>query len=201
MATNPVVSLPDADQVTARAARCELVIGSDVMANTDTAALAHVLLPALAWGEKDGTVTNSERRISRQRAFLPPPGEARADWWIVCEVARRMGFEGFDFVGPHEIFDEHARLSAYRNDGRRALNLARWRLHLRPPNTRTASPQPGRWRIAATRHAAPVRRWALPHADGRARFVAAAPRVPVHAPTTNSRWCSTPAACATTGTP
>ena len=60
--------------------------------NTDTAALAHVLLPAPAWGEKDGTVTNSDRTISRQRAFLPPPGEARADWRIVCDVARAMGF-------------------------------------------------------------------------------------------------------------
>jgi hypothetical protein len=51
-----------------------------------------VLLPALGWGEKDGTVTNSERRISRQRAFLPAPGEARGDWDILCDVARRMGF-------------------------------------------------------------------------------------------------------------
>ena len=53
---------------------------------------AHILLPAAAWGEKDGTVTNSERRISRQRAFLPPPGEAKPDWWIVAQVAHRMGF-------------------------------------------------------------------------------------------------------------
>ena len=84
---------------------------SDVMGNTDTAALAHVLLPALAWGEKDGTVTNSDRTISRQRPFLPPPGEARADWRIVCDVARAMGFDGFDFVSPHEMFREHARLT------------------------------------------------------------------------------------------
>ena len=62
------------------------------MRRTDTAAFAHVRLPALAWGEKDGTVTNSERGISRQRAFLPAPGEARADWWIVAQVAARLGF-------------------------------------------------------------------------------------------------------------
>ena len=99
---------------------------SDVMGNTDTAALAHVLLPALAWGEKDGTVTNSDRTISRQRAFLPPPGEARADWRIVCDVARAMGFEGFDFISPHEIFREHARLTAHANDGQRMLNLGAW---------------------------------------------------------------------------
>jgi assimilatory nitrate reductase catalytic subunit len=113
MATNPVVSLPDADRVREALKRCGLVVLSDCVADTDTAALAHVLLPALAWGEKDGTVTNSERRISRQRRFLSPPGEARPDWWMVCEVARRMGFAAeFPYRSPGEIFDEHARLSA-----------------------------------------------------------------------------------------
>ena len=77
MATNPVVSLPDADKVREALRRCEFVAVSDVMGNTDTAQFAHVLLPALAWGEKDGIVTNSDRTMSRQRAFLPAPGEAR----------------------------------------------------------------------------------------------------------------------------
>ena len=113
MATNPVVSLPDANRAREALARCELVVLSDCVADTDTAALAHVLLPAATWGEKDGTVTNSERRISRQRRFLTPPGEARPDWWLICEVARRMGFaQEFPYAAPHEIFDEHARLSA-----------------------------------------------------------------------------------------
>ena len=113
MATNPVVSLPDANRVREALQRCELVVLSDCVADTDTAALADVLLPAATWGEKDGTVTNSERRISRQRRFLTPPGETRPDWWIVCEVARRMGFaQEFSYAEPHEIFDEHARLSA-----------------------------------------------------------------------------------------
>jgi assimilatory nitrate reductase catalytic subunit len=113
MATNPVVSLPDADRTREALRRCDLVVLSDCAADTDTAALAHVLLPAATWGEKNGTVTNSERRISRQRAFLTPPGEARPDWWIICEVARRMGFSGeFAYESPHQIFDEHARLSA-----------------------------------------------------------------------------------------
>ena len=116
MATNPAVSLPDADKVRAALARCELVVCSDIVERTDTNAYAHVLLPALGWGEKDGTVTSSERRISRQRPFLPAPGEARADWRAVCEVAKRMGFErGFDFAHPHEIFVEHAQLTAFRN--------------------------------------------------------------------------------------
>ena len=113
MATNPIVSLPSADRAREALERCELVVLQDCVLDTDTAALAHVLLPASTWGEKDGTVTNSERRISRQRRFLRTPGEARPDWWIICEVARRMGFpQQFSYGTSREIFDEHARLSA-----------------------------------------------------------------------------------------
>ncbi len=116
MATNPVVSLPDADKVKRALAKCELVVVSDVMADTDTTAFAHLLLPAQGWGEKDGTVTNSERCISRQRAFLPPIGEARPDWWALSEVARRWGFAAqFPYASAHEIFDEHAQLTASGN--------------------------------------------------------------------------------------
>ncbi|MGQ2386194.1 molybdopterin-dependent oxidoreductase [Acinetobacter ursingii] len=115
MATNPVVSLPDADQVKRALDNCEFVVISDICAQTDTTAYADVLLPALGWGEKDGTVTNSERRISRQRAFLAPPKQAKADWWAVCEVAKKLGFNGFDFSNACDIFNEHAALSAYQN--------------------------------------------------------------------------------------
>lgn len=76
MATNPVVSMPDADRVKQALQRCELVVVSDCIANTDTAQLAHVLLPATGWSEKDGTVTNLERRISRQRPLFAASGEA-----------------------------------------------------------------------------------------------------------------------------
>jgi len=125
IATNPVVSLPEADRVKKALEKCELVVASDNMAHTDTVDLAHIKLPALGWGEKDGTVTNSERRISRQRAFLPSPGNAKADWWIISEVAKRMGFvEGFAFTHPAEIFNEHARLTAWRNNGQRDLDLS-----------------------------------------------------------------------------
>ena len=82
----------EADDVAAALQRCPFVVVSDVMAETDTIRFADVKLPSAAWGEKDGTVTNSERRISRQRAFLPLPGEARPDWWQMAQVARRMGF-------------------------------------------------------------------------------------------------------------
>lgn len=125
MATNPVVSMPDADDVEDAIRNCPFVVVSDVMANTDTARHAHVKLPSLAWGEKDGTVTNSERRISRQRAFLAPPGEARADWWQMAEVARRMGFEeAFAWQDAGEIFTEYAALTAFENKGARDLDLS-----------------------------------------------------------------------------
>jgi len=113
MATNPAVSMPDAGFVRAALARCETLVVSDVIADTDTARLAHVRLPALAWAEKDGTVTNSERRISRQRALLPAPGSARADWAIICDVAARMGWgRAFAFASPAAVFREYAAMTA-----------------------------------------------------------------------------------------
>ena len=115
MATNPAVSLPDANRVRQALAHCPLVIVSETEALTDTSQYAHIRLPAAAWGEKDGTVTNSERRISRQRAFLPLPGEARPDWWIIAQVAQRMGYTGFEYDGPAAIFREHAALSCLDN--------------------------------------------------------------------------------------
>ncbi|MBV8107739.1 MAG: molybdopterin-dependent oxidoreductase [Hyphomicrobiales bacterium] len=124
MATNPVDSMPDAGAVEEALNACPFVVVSDVLANTDTMRCAHVALPAAAWGEKDGTVTNSERRVSRQRAFLRAPGKARPDWAIIAEVARRMGFGGaFAYEAPAEIFAEHAALSALENDGARDLDL------------------------------------------------------------------------------
>ena len=113
LATNPVVSMPEADRVAAAIGRVPLVIVSDMFETTDTARHGHVLLPALGWGEKDGTVTNSERRISRQRAFLPAPGDARPDWWALSEVGRRLGHPAaFAYETPAEIFREFAALSA-----------------------------------------------------------------------------------------
>src|SRR5213075_3260821 len=110
MATNPAVSLPRARAVRAALNKLELFVISENVASNDTVnAGAHVLLPAAAWGEKDGTVTNSERRISRQRAFLPLPGEAKPDWWIVSEVAKRMGYgDAFAYQCAADIFREHA---------------------------------------------------------------------------------------------
>jgi assimilatory nitrate reductase catalytic subunit len=124
MATNPVDSMPDANLVESALKICPFVVVSDVLAETDTMRHAHIALPAAAWGEKDGTVTNSERRISRQRPFLAPPGEARSDWRIICDVAARMGFaNAFLFDSPAAVFAEHAALSGFENDGSRAFDI------------------------------------------------------------------------------
>jgi assimilatory nitrate reductase catalytic subunit len=184
MGTNPLVSLPDADRVRAGLARCPLVIVSDVMRDTDTTQAAHISLPALAWGEKNGTVTNSERCISRQRAFLPAPGEAKPDWWILSQVAQRLGFdEAFAYQHPAEIFREHAALSGFENNGSRAFDISglaqltdrQWD-ELRPVQwpVNAANPQ-GRERLFTDGR--------FFHPDGKARLIAITPRLPRNQPT------------------
>src|SRR5258708_12703 len=123
--TNPAVSLPDADAARAALKKLELFVVSENVRSNDTVnAGAHVLLPAQAWGEKSGTVTNSERRISRQRAFLTPAGEAKPDWWIVGEVAKRLGFcAAFHFKSAADVFREHAAVSAFENNGGRDFDI------------------------------------------------------------------------------
>jgi len=181
MGTNPVVSMPDADRVREALARCELVVVSDCIAKTDTTALAHVLLPAAGWGEKSGTVTNSERRISRQRAFLDLPGDARPDWWIVCEVAKRMGFDqAFGFRAPSEIFTEHARLSGAANDGARAFDISG--LSALTPAAYEQL-QPVQWPISARHINGTQRLFAdgrFMYPDGKARLIPTPPRAPAH---------------------
>ena len=163
MATNPAVSMPDANMVRDALSICPFVVVSDVIADTDTSRYAHVRLPAAGWGEKDGTVTNSERRISRQRAFLPLPGEARPDWWIVAQVGRRMGWKtAFTYDCAADVYREHARLSAYENDGRRLFDLRR---HAAIGNADYQAMEPFRWGgdgFASGRFSTP---------DGKARLV------------------------------
>ena len=122
--TNPVDSLPEADRVRNALRACPFVVVSDAMEKTDTTALAHVLLPAAPWGEKDGVVTNSERRVSRQRALRQPAGEALPDWKIICRVAEAMGAKGFAYAGPADIFREYAALSGHMNEGVRAFDIS-----------------------------------------------------------------------------
>ncbi|GJD94314.1 nitrate reductase [Methylobacterium iners] len=162
MGTNPIVSMPRADIVRAAIAKLDLYVVSEAVADSDTARAAGrttVLLPALAWGEKDGTVTNSERRISRQRCFLEAPGEARADWAVLSDVGRRLGFGGaFAFEGSAAIFREHAALSAFENGGSRDFDLG----GVRDISDRDYA-------------AAPPLQWPMPRArsrEGRARLFA-----------------------------
>ncbi|MEC3909181.1 molybdopterin-dependent oxidoreductase [Sphingobium sp. CR2-8] len=143
MATNPAVSLPDAGRVREALAAIPFLVVSDIVAETDTGLHADIRLPAAGWGEKDGTVTNSDRTISRQRPFLALPGEAKPDWWIVTEVARRMGWRNaFAYDRPADIWREHARLTAYQNDGQRVLNL---RSHATIGNQAYDALEPFRW--------------------------------------------------------
>ncbi len=163
MGTNPAVSMPDAGRVREALAACPFVVVSDCIADTDTGRFAHVRLPAAGWGEKDGTVTNSERRISRQRQFLPFAGEARPDWWIMAKVGRRMGWaSAFNYERPADIYREHARLTAYDNGGKRVLDL---RNHAAIGNPDYDAMEPWSWgdeAFAAGRY---------PTAEGKARLV------------------------------
>ncbi|MBH0027484.1 nitrate reductase [Pseudoalteromonas sp. SWN29] len=124
MATNPMVSLPNNAAIKKALENCELVVVSDCIAKSDTLKFANVAFPSTGWGEKNGTVTNSERRISRQRPLLAPYSGAKNDWQIMCEVAKKMGFEGFDFTDPSGIFEEWAQLTDFENNGSRLLNLS-----------------------------------------------------------------------------
>jgi assimilatory nitrate reductase catalytic subunit len=163
MATNPAVSMPDAGFVRAAIAKCPLVIVSDIIADTDTAKLAHIKLPALGWGEKDGTVTNSERVISRQRALFEAPGEARPDWAIIAEVAKRMGFaQGFNWANSGEVFAEYAAMTRVCNRGKRALIIAE------PGGYENM--EPFQWGGAS-----PFAEGRYSHVDGKARLVSVAP--------------------------
>ena len=183
MGTNPVVSLPNADQVKRALQACPLVIVSDCMAQTDTLNLAHVRLPALGWSEKDGTVTNSERRISRQRALLPASGEARADWDILCDVAGRMGFaDAFAFSSPAAIFREHAALSAFENDGQRDFDLSAL-MHLSDEAYQQLKPI--QWPVNAQHPEGCKRLFSdgrFFHPNGRARLIPIQPREPEQQP-------------------
>jgi assimilatory nitrate reductase catalytic subunit len=179
MATNPAVSMPDAARVREALAKCPFVVVSDCIADTDTAAFADVKLPALAWGEKDGTVTNSERRITRQRALFPAPGQARPDWKIIADVAVAMGHDGFGWRDQSSVFREWTRLTAYENDGR-LLNLSGL-TGLNPDGY--AALKPVQWPVAMDGQGTPRLfvdgRFQTP--DGRARLIPTRPRGPADA--------------------
>jgi ferredoxin-nitrate reductase len=115
VATNPIVSLPDSTRAREALQRAELVVVQDAHHPTETSALAHAVLPAAAWPEKQGTMTNSERRVGLVRKLLDPPGEALPDWQIFARLAESLGFgEHFAWPGPEEVFAEFAACTAGR---------------------------------------------------------------------------------------
>jgi assimilatory nitrate reductase catalytic subunit len=117
--TNPAQSLPDQAMVHEALQAADCVVLQEAFADTETARFADVLLPASTWGETDGTMTNSERRISRVHAAVQPPGEARDDWTIVCDFARRFdpgnGSRLFPYVSAEAVFDEHRETTRGRD--------------------------------------------------------------------------------------
>lgn len=178
MGTNPAVSMPEGNRVAQALAKCEMVVVSEISAHSDTAQFADVLLPAQAWGEKNGTVTNSERRISRQRSFMAPAGEAKADWWMLTQVAQRLGFgAAFTWQHPSEIFAEHAALSGFENHGTRAFDISALAHLSREQYDQLA---PVQWPINEQAPSGTARLFAdrrFFHADGKARLLP--PAIPI----------------------
>ncbi len=176
--TNPAVSMPDSAAVRAAIKACPFTVVSDITEHSDTARLARVLLPASGWGEKDGTVTNSDRTISRQRAALPAPGQARPDWQIICDVGKRMGWHtAFDYEHPAEIFREYAALSGIAGQFGRDFDISGLAGLDRAAYDRLA---PTRWPV--TTHRSGGRFFAdgrFYHDDGKARLLPLRHRDPV----------------------
>jgi assimilatory nitrate reductase catalytic subunit len=172
--TNPAQSLPEQERMREALARCDFVVLQEAYRNTETAPFADLLLPAATWGEKEGTVTNSERRITHVHAALPPAGEARPDWRIVCDFALALGprigkdaAKLFPYASPSEIFDEHVMSTRGRDLDIGGLSYAL--LDAAGPQ-QWPFPQGANVADAASR----VRLYAdgrFPTADGRARFV------------------------------
>ncbi|HOA94233.1 MAG TPA: molybdopterin-dependent oxidoreductase [Quisquiliibacterium sp.] len=173
--TNPAQSMPDQATVRRALQRAEFVVLQEAFATPATASFADLLLPATTWGEKDGTVTNSERRISRVRAAVPAPGEARHDWRIVVDLAHRLevrlGRPGlFPYATPEAIWNEHRESTRGRDLDITGLSYAL--LEQRGPQQ---WPMPeGAAQGAARLYGDGV----FPTPDGRARFVDAEYRPP-----------------------
>lgn len=110
MGENPLLSEANANHAREAFERAEFVVCQDIFLS-ETAQLADVVFPAACFAEKDGTFTNTERRVQRVRKAIEPPGEARPDWWIICEIAKRMGAKGFEFESPEQIFREIASVT------------------------------------------------------------------------------------------
>ncbi|EKO3403142.1 nitrate reductase [Vibrio fluvialis] len=174
MATNPVVSLPDSDRIRHALRHCDFVIVSDITASSDVAEYADLLLPAAGWGEKQGMVTNSERRLSRQRAFLAAPGEAKPDWWAVSQVgsalcSRLNIADGFAFQSVADVFREYAGLTGINRGTPYLLDLSMFATMSDDEYERWT---PVQWPLTRS---APYRDGQFSTPSGRANFIAVEP--------------------------
>ncbi|MCR8560290.1 molybdopterin-dependent oxidoreductase [Mucilaginibacter sp. BJC16-A38] len=115
MCTNPLTSLPNVRLAEEALKKAKFVVVQEISNKPETLAYADVILPAAAWAEKEGTMTNSERRISYLNKIVEPSGEAIADAEIICCFARKMGYKGFDFENPAAIYAEHVKLTRNTN--------------------------------------------------------------------------------------
>ncbi|MCL4759160.1 MAG: formate dehydrogenase subunit alpha [Rhodocyclaceae bacterium] len=160
---NPAMSDPDLEHTRAALAKLEHLVVQDLFV-TETAQMADVILPASAWPEKDGTVTNTNRQVQMGRAAIPLPGEAKPDWWIVQEIARRFGL-GWNYTHPRDVFAEMKR-------GMRSLDHITWERLEREGSVTYPCPAddaPGHDVVFGER---------FPTASGRARFVPTRPLPP-----------------------
>jgi ferredoxin-nitrate reductase len=165
VATNPAVSMPDLERTQAALRRSPFTIHQDAYYPTETAAFAHLLLPAAQWGEKTGTMTNSERMVTLCEAFRAPPGEARADWEIFAEVGRRLGFGALlPFQDAAAVFAEFVQLT--RGQVCEMTGLSHERLRQEGPLQWPLSDEgdEGAKRLYLDKR--------FPTPDGRARFIA-----------------------------
>ncbi|WP_324709251.1 nitrate reductase [Pseudomonas citronellolis] len=175
--TNPAQSLPDQARIREALAACPFVVVQEAFATSETCRYADLLLPAASWGEKEGTVTNSERRVSHVRRAVPAPGEARADWSIACDFARRLEHRLrpgqpslFDFAHPQALFDEYRPLTQGRDLDMGGISYAL--LDARGPQ---------QWPLPEGASQGLKRLYAdgnFATANGRARFIAEAYRAP-----------------------
>ncbi len=181
--TNPAQSMPDQALIHDALKSAEFVVVQEAFGHTETCAYADLLLPATTWGEKDGTVTNSERAISRVRPAVSAPGEARHDWAIVVDFARRLGTRlgkgelaarMFPYAKPEDIWNEHRESTRGRDLDITGLSYAR---------LETAGPQ--QWPFPAGAERGKVRLYedgVFPTPSGRARFVATEHRITAETP-------------------
>ncbi|HHX8315181.1 TPA: nitrate reductase [Vibrio diabolicus] len=187
MATNPVVSLPD-NQVVKRALEaCPFVIVSDITAESDVAKYADVLLPAVGWGEKQGMVTNSERRMSRQRQFQVPPGEAKPDWWAISQVGQALCTlektqNGFAFTSERAVFREYAAMTGMNADSPLKLNLSEY--------ANLTEQEYEEWVPTQWGGERPFADGIYSHPDGKARFVVTS-ELPQRLERTKGWWLNT----------